>query len=52
MSRWPFVLGIVLAAVGGCLVSLYKPAPGVPSAKPAIVAPAEPLGGAAAGQAF
>ena|SRR5579859_5053479 len=25
----PFVLGIVLAAVGGCLVSLYKPAPAV-----------------------
>lgn len=26
--RWPFVLGIVLAAVGGCLVTLYKPGPG------------------------
>ena len=26
----PFVLGIVLAAVGGCLVSLYKPAPATP----------------------
>lgn len=25
---WPFVLGILLAAVGGCLVTLYKPAPG------------------------
>jgi hypothetical protein len=24
---WPFVLGMALAAVGGCLVSLYKPAP-------------------------
>lgn len=23
----PFLLGIILAAVGGCLVSLYKPAP-------------------------
>ena len=23
--RWPFMLGIILAAVGGCLVSLYKP---------------------------
>ena len=23
--RWPFMLGIALAAVGGCLVSLYKP---------------------------
>jgi len=26
--RWQFVLGILLAATGGCLVSLYKPAPG------------------------
>jgi hypothetical protein len=25
---WPFFLGIVLAAVGGCLVTLYKPAGG------------------------
>jgi len=24
--RWPFLLGIVLAAAGGCLVTLYKPA--------------------------
>jgi len=24
--RWPFLAGIVLAAVGGCLVTLYKPA--------------------------
>jgi len=32
--RWPFFLGIVLAAVGGCLVMLYRPmAP--PPAKPA-----------------
>lgn len=23
--RWPFVLGIVLAALGGCLVTLYRP---------------------------
>jgi hypothetical protein len=49
---WPFVLGIVLAAIGGCLVSLYKPAPGAPAVKPAITIPAEPLGGAAAGQAL
>ena len=48
----PFVLGIVLAAIGGCLVCLYKPAPGVPSPKPAIAAPVEPLGGTAAGQAL
>jgi hypothetical protein len=38
---WPFVLGIVLAATGGCLVSLYKPAPGVSSPKPAIAVPPE-----------
>lgn len=25
--RWPFVAGIVLAALGGCLVTLYKPNP-------------------------
>jgi hypothetical protein len=25
--RWQFVLGIVLAAVGGCMVTLYKPPP-------------------------
>ncbi len=23
--RWPFVLGIVLAALGGCLVTLFRP---------------------------
>lgn len=26
--RWPFFLGIILAAIGGCLVTLYKPPPG------------------------
>ena len=26
--RWQFFAGILLAAVGGCLVTLYKPAPG------------------------
>lgn len=36
--RWQFVLGIVLAAVGGTLVSYYKPAPG--GAKPAAPAAA------------
>ncbi|MCX6924079.1 MAG: hypothetical protein NT154_12850 [Verrucomicrobia bacterium] len=49
---WPFVMGIVLAAIGGCMVSLYKPAPGAPAVKPATTAPAEPVGGAAAGQAL
>jgi hypothetical protein len=28
--RWPFVLGIVLAALGGCLVTLYRPASPAP----------------------
>ena len=28
--RWPFFAGIVLAAVGGCLVTLYKPTPAPP----------------------
>ena len=25
--RWPFVLGLLLAAAGGCLVTLYRPMP-------------------------
>src|SRR5437016_5294313 len=25
--RWPFVLGMLLAAAGGCLVTLYRPMP-------------------------
>jgi hypothetical protein len=38
--RWPFVLGIVLAAVGGCLVTLYRPtAPPTPSPDHASVSP-------------
>jgi drug/metabolite transporter (DMT)-like permease len=35
--RWQFVAGIVLAAVGGCLVTLYKPA----AAGPVHAAPAQ-----------
>jgi hypothetical protein len=23
--RWPFLLGILMAAAGGCLVTLYRP---------------------------
>lgn len=34
--RWPFYLGIALAAVGGCLVTYFKPNP--PPAKPRPVA--------------
>ncbi len=30
-----FWLGVILAAVGGCLVTFFKPAPGKPHAKPA-----------------
>jgi drug/metabolite transporter (DMT)-like permease len=26
--RWQFYVGLLLAALGGCLVTLYKPAPG------------------------
>jgi drug/metabolite transporter (DMT)-like permease len=33
--RWQFVAGIVLAACGGMLVTLYKPAPGGPPPAPA-----------------
>lgn len=35
--RWQFVLGILLAAVGGCLVTLYKPPAPAPH-KPASAA--------------
>jgi hypothetical protein len=34
--RWPFVLGIALAAIGGCLVTLYKPGPAPPKPTPAV----------------
>ncbi len=33
---WPFLLGIALAATGGCLVSLYKPAPSAPPKQPVV----------------
>ncbi len=46
----PFILGLVLAAIGGCLVTLYKPAPSpVPHRAPVALA-SEPLPGGAAGQ--
>ena len=35
--RPQFYLGIVLAALGGCLVTFYKPNPPVPKVKPAAV---------------
>ena len=30
--RWQFIAGILLAAVGGMMVTLYKPGPGAPAA--------------------
>ena len=39
--RWQFVLGIALAAVGGCLVTFYKPAP-KKHAPPPVTAEATP----------
>ncbi len=33
--RWPFVLGLVLAATGGCLVTIFKPVHGPPPTKQA-----------------
>jgi hypothetical protein len=37
--RWPFLLGILLAALGGMMVTLYRPAtapprPPAPAARP------------------
>jgi len=32
--RWQFLVGILLAALGGCLVTMYKPAPGPATARP------------------
>jgi drug/metabolite transporter (DMT)-like permease len=46
---WQFVLGLALAALGGCLVTLYKPAPGKSPAKAPVILE-QPLPGGAAGQ--
>jgi drug/metabolite transporter (DMT)-like permease len=43
----PFILGLVLAASGGCLVSLYKPAPASAPAPRATATATPELGGAA-----
>ena len=32
--RWQFLAGIALAAIGGCLVTLYKPGPAPPRPEP------------------
>ena len=45
----PFILGIILAAVGGCLVTLYKPAPAA-AGKPAAARTVESVPGNIAGQ--
>jgi len=44
--RWQFVAGILLAALGGCLVTLYKPPPSAASAlqTTAATTPASPTG--------
>jgi drug/metabolite transporter (DMT)-like permease len=46
----PFVLGILMAAAGGCLVTLYKPASAAPAAKSAVTSPVGPVDGGIAGQ--
>lgn len=46
--RWPFFLGIALAALGGCLVTYFKPGPPPPAKPvPAAVQAAVPPGPAA-----
>jgi len=47
---WPFVLGIVLAALGGCLVTLYKPPPAPPHSRPAVTQQVEQASGKVAGK--
>jgi drug/metabolite transporter (DMT)-like permease len=50
---WPFVLGLVLAATGGCLVSLYKPASAsTPAKNPAVARSAEQMSGGPAHQSL
>jgi hypothetical protein len=52
--RWPFFAGILLAALGGCLVTLYKPNPAPPAGatgKPPVTATAEAAGPRAAEKA-
>jgi drug/metabolite transporter (DMT)-like permease len=43
--RWQFVAGILMAALGGCLVTLYKPPPGTPTARVVQTEQARPSGG-------
>jgi hypothetical protein len=39
--RWQFVLGVLMAALGGCLVTIYKPAPKPHGQPTAVSIPAE-----------
>ena len=43
--RWQFVAGILMAALGGCLVTLYKPPPGTPTAHAVQSEQTRPSGG-------
>lgn len=45
----PFILGLCLAAAGGCLVTLYKPAP-PPAGKPAVTRAHDAVGNPEVGQ--
>ena len=47
---WQFYLGIVMAATGGCIVSLYRPAPAPAKATAKVAAPALPTPPAGGGQ--
>jgi len=49
--RWPFFAGILLAALGGCLVTLYKPNPAPPPSRSAHPAAAAKAPAATPGQA-
>jgi drug/metabolite transporter (DMT)-like permease len=42
---WQFYLGIVMAATGGCIVSLYKPPPAPKAARTAAPAVTPPISG-------
>jgi hypothetical protein len=42
---WQFYLGIVMAATGGCIVSLYKPAPAPKAARNTAAAVTPPVSG-------
>jgi drug/metabolite transporter (DMT)-like permease len=48
---WQFIMGILLAALGGCLVTLYKPAPAAPQKHPPLSQPANTLPGKSASEA-